>query len=544
MLGKIRLNQVVILFFVYLVNICQPVWAQSCSAFYAASDVASGVRRIDDFFLGTRSFANLIERQNGFQVDDKGSEYQKFVSELSAKINRHVKEIEKVIGEKEVVLISTVASRGDLVIKFARSKTYLLFAMNWTERERKYDEKWDRDYIVETRHKHKDLTSLFLSMKNELDKFRPFDSEQSICRSVFCRFFQHRKAETAFAPEIFKSLGSKDRMLVQKLYFEYLATLNATFKWSKIKNQDGRYLKASDYKRFGLNQYLGARRIPNERWLNYRVNSFGEIEVNLVAEPFEYAPWGSDKSYLIAGIAEDLQTIQKFPEPGNAALLFTHFIKDFRPDIESKDFSYLDSQVRNNIFNNIVRLNSEIRGQASLLTESLQKLAIQLEKDHQRYRERQRKLLEIVRTQSQPNIDQDYFEVEGQKIPIVAESSLSDELREYLEIDFNLAKAKGSHGNHPKRLNDSQSLFRAVFHSESDQIKSNGYFDITPETNFEPRYGFQVNYFKIRNGYSGDVVEVKNVPRFLLVESPSNDFLHPEIRLRFPIRTRQLEMKR
>ena len=162
---KAQLNQAFIIFFVYLINICQPVWAQSCSGFYSASEATFAMSRIDNFFIATRSFANLVERLNGFQVDHKDSDYQKFVTELVARITKHVKDIETVIGEKEIVLISTVASRGDLVIKFMRSKTHILFPMNKIERERKYDYKWDRDYIVETRHKFKDLTSLFLNMK-------------------------------------------------------------------------------------------------------------------------------------------------------------------------------------------------------------------------------------------------------------------------------------------------------------------------------------------------------------------------------------------
>ncbi len=518
---KAQLNQAVIMFFVYLINICQPVWAQSCSTFYSASEATFGMNRIDNFFIATRSFANLVERLNGFQVDDKGSDYQKFVSELVARITKHVKDIETVIGEKEIILISTVASRGDLVIKFIRSKTHILFPMNRVERERKYDYKWDRDYIVETRHKFKDLTSLFLNMKTELDEFRPIDSVQTICRSAFCRFFQPRKATSAVAPEVYQKLTTDDKTKVQKLYKEYLSQSNNSFKWSRIKDQDGKRLRASDYKRFGLNQYLGARRIPKERWPNYRVNTLGEIEVNIVSEPFEYTPWGSDKSFLIADIASDYQMVKNFSESGDPKLLFTNFIKSIKSDIDLTKLSYLASEFRNNIFKWMIQLNTEVRVGSSILNESLKKLATQLEQDHQQNRDKQRQLFATIRAQSHPNIDNDYFEIEGIRFPIVSESSLSNELREYLEIDFNLTKANGSYGNHPKRLDEYQSLFRAIFNSESDQIKFNGYFDISPNTNFEPMYGFQVNHFKSRDGYLFDSDELTHPIR--RVDPPDGD---------------------
>ncbi|MBX9765903.1 MAG: hypothetical protein K2X47_01410 [Bdellovibrionales bacterium] len=233
-------------------------------------------------------------------------------------------------------------------------------------------------------------------------------------------------------------------------------------------------------------------------------------------------------------------------DPGKltGAEILSMFLEHEGTPVSPQELHLLIPERREGIINRILSLAEKIFGKGSAIPSRLESLRVQLNIEHQ---EKvvlfQKRLLSIARAALNFSPEVNFFEIEGIRIPLAEFSRLHPAIQEYLVLDLRLASANVTLASSAENKDGFQSLFRSPLVEESNRFHSKTYYDASADTNFEPYEGMQVHYFRSKPGYSNEIFEFQNIPKFLIFKTESHSISHPEVRLRFRVRTNQIKIK-
>ena len=538
---------------------CQTTFAMLCSNVLKPQEIVPQIEtQMDRYFVTTKQFRNLIERNNDFKIDPTSKSYLHFIEKLQNSIREIASAVKMQTGLPEAISFSVVASPGDLVIKFNRSKTHILVHLQNYQNSREYNYYLDRDEVRVSREKFLRADEFFTAATAQLESEMKRISGISQCRNSKCLFFLKNKFPTAKPPNSYNALNRSEQNVIRKLFYLALQNIDSGLKWSNFSDQTGRLYTSRNYTKGGLQQYLSLRRLPPSQWKNYRAGPGGEFQVNISNEPFETIPWGSFKSVLVEDIIADYKKVKAaLSSKKTSREILTEYLSSSGNQLSAEDLTFMrPTRIANTLVwfeqlqSFLLELNQNFNLDESISTQSQKssrgtdlssrdwtKLRSQLESEFQNeYLLKKAELIHAIRKLPNKEPQANFFIIDGIKVPFADFSMLPREIQDYLNLNRRFLLANASTKNKvPENIDGTRPLFRATFETEFAQLQRDGVYNISPDINFEPGRAFQVKYFRNQKYYSGHILEIQNVPTYLTVYSDTHGAGHPEIRLIFPV---------